>query len=143
MGVEAIVRLAPSCEARSEHLPVDDDLLEVIEGARMLLAGAQSSADATLVFARALVQIGDACVIGLPCKRHGGVVHGREAEELREGIEKILEEYGATPADVPYEHEDYEDLRRALRRLLDDVDARDSLVLLEAAEAEVGQAVTL
>jgi hypothetical protein len=48
------------------------ELLEVIEDARLVLGGAQSSADAVMCFAQALVQIGDRCVVGLPCEKHGG-----------------------------------------------------------------------
>lgn len=69
-------------------------------------------------FAEALTQLADTCVIGLPCKRHKGAVHGREAEELRRGIEKILTA-------------DLDDYAFALRELLDEVDARDSLAFLE------------
>lgn len=51
------------------------------------------------------------CVIGVYCQRHG-FIHGQEAEELRER----LEELGNT----------------AVNRVLDEVDARDSLAYLEA-----------
>ena len=66
-------------------------------------------------------------VYGEPCPEHG-FIHGAEANELREGIEAILE----TDCDV----EDVEGIRRALQRLLDRVDARDSLAYLEAARTE-------
>jgi hypothetical protein len=83
-------------------------------------------------FAEALVQIADACVVGLPCKKHFDSVHGKEAEELRKGIEQILEEYGAAaPPDDTWHS--YQAMRRALIRLLDEVDARDSLAFLEDA----------
>lgn len=83
------------------------------------------------------------CVMGHACSRHRGV-HGGEAEELRSGLEKILEEYGPMSADswmrtsagVPYE-----ELRRALRQLLDEVDARDSLSFLEVAADKRGRAL--
>ena len=51
------------------------------------------------------------CVIGVYCQRHGWV-HGQEAEELREHLEALS---------LP-----------AVNRVLDAVDARDSLAYLEA-----------
>lgn len=50
---------------------------------------------------------------------HDGQIHGGEAEELRCGLEKLLEEWSVTPS--------------AIQRLLDRVDARDSLAQLEIA----------
>lgn len=86
-------------------------------------------------FAQALVQIADQCVVGLPCDQHGGAVHGREAEELRKGIENIIAQTVGDDA-CP---DSARDVLHALQRLLDDVDARDSLVFLEApAHAEGG-----
>lgn len=56
------------------------------------------------------------------CSKHG-FYHGAEAEELREGIERIIR------------HGGYGELiHDELRRLLDRVDARDSLAYLEAKE---------
>jgi hypothetical protein len=82
--------------------------------------------DVALVALPALIaeicQLRAICLVGVPCARHGGAVHGHEAEELRAGIEKVLR-------DPPAE------LRSALRRLLDDVDARDSLTFLERGDA--------
>lgn len=54
------------------------------------------------------------------CPVHTGSIHGGEAEELRAGIEKLIERYrrGEVPG-------------LALQRLLDRVDARDSLGYLE------------
>jgi hypothetical protein len=68
-------------------------------------------------------QVGGECRVGVPCQEHSGVVHGQEAEELRKGIERILEE------------ETTDDMASALRELLDSVDARDSLSFLEARKA--------
>ena len=79
-------------------------------------------------FAKTVVQLADACVVGVTCDRHGGAVHGREAEELRKGIERIFLEYD----DVMHQPDEVNDMRAALRRLLDEVDARDSLAFLEA-----------
>jgi hypothetical protein len=122
------------------------DLTEVIDDARSWLAypGApaiEPGEETATRFARALVQLADACadacVVGATCDRHGGAVHGYEAEELRKGIDYILEEHGPTPKDVLYPHDDYEELRRALIQLLDRVDARDSLAFLEATTCDI------
>jgi len=51
------------------------------------------------------------CVIGVYCQRHG-FIHGQEAEELRERLEELG--------------------NKAVNRVLDEVDARDSLAYLEA-----------
>jgi hypothetical protein len=60
------------------------------------------------------------CVIGKPCPEHDNAVHGREAEELRAGIEKLISESaGSSVTD------------RQLHRLLDRTDARDSVAFLE------------
>lgn len=60
------------------------------------------------------------------CPVHGDANHGGEAEELRKGIERILERsYDAT------RKVDGDDICLALQKLLDDVDARDSLAWLE------------
>jgi hypothetical protein len=57
------------------------------------------------------------CVIGAHCAEHG-FIHGAEAEELRSKIEKALPDIRR-------------DDRAVLQRVLDDVDARDSLAWLE------------
>jgi len=81
-------------------------------------------------FAIALVQIADACVVGLPCEKHGGAVHGQEAEELRAGVEQILKNTSSVRDDeaafVLAEQ------RKALIFLLDHINARDSFAFLEA-----------
>lgn len=80
-------------------------------------------------FAVALVALADACVIGLPCERHGGEVHGQEAEELRTGVELILRN---TAEVQPDEATDVlAGLRKSLIFLLDRIDARDSLAFCE------------
>lgn len=109
------------------------DLLEIIEDARLVASGSLPSEDACVAFARALAQVADACVIGLPCEKHGGAVHGREAEELRKGIELLLVEHGTIDSVDAYE---YAELRRDLIRLLDRIDARDSLAFLEATDGK-------
>jgi hypothetical protein len=83
-------------------------------------------------FAEALVQIARACVVGLPCERHGGAVHGQEAEELRTGVEQILRNTASVREDeaafvLP-------ELRKSLIFLLDHVDARDSLAFREVTD---------
>lgn len=61
------------------------------------------------------------CVIGRPCERHHGSVHGAEAEQLRAGIENAL---NGPP----------EWLESELRGLLEQTDARDSLAFAEFQE---------
>lgn len=51
------------------------------------------------------------CIIGIYCHRHS-FVHGAEAEELRENLQRLN--------------------KRSVNAILDDVDARDSLAFLEA-----------
>ena len=63
------------------------------------------------------------CVLGQYCRRHG-FVHGAEAEELRQRIERAIEGTQGRTVTIS-----------ALRHILDDVDARDSLAYLEV-EAE-------
>jgi len=66
-----------------------------------------------------------ACRIdGKPCKAHDRV-HGKEAEELRAGVEKLLKE--AIDDGIC-------DLVDGLRYLLDHTYARDSLAYLEATD---------
>jgi hypothetical protein len=82
------------------------------------------------------------CVIGLPCARHSGAVHGSEAEELRSGVERILGNVSSVKdADAPFV---LAEMRKTLQRLLDHVDARDSLAYLEKLDAlqELADAVT-
>ncbi len=57
------------------------------------------------------------CVIGKRCERHD-FIHGAEAEELREELEKVAET-------------DEEGEGNWARRILDKVDARDSLAYVE------------
>lgn len=58
------------------------------------------------------------CVInGRGCPHHEGVIHGKEAEELRAGLEELIE------ADLVS--------ARSVFALLEQTDARDSLAYLE------------
>lgn len=59
------------------------------------------------------------------CPVHYGQIHGGEAEELRAGIESLIAQHpdGAVP-------------RRKLQRLIDRIDARDSLAHLEMRDGE-------
>lgn len=58
------------------------------------------------------------CVIGQYCERHG-FIHGMEAEQLRQGIERLIER-------------GEDDVLEELQQLLDHVDARDALAFMEA-----------
>jgi hypothetical protein len=64
------------------------------------------------------------------CPVHAYQQHGKEAHELRNGIEKLIAEFSADPCD-PVTSED-------LQALLDHVDARDSLAYLERATLTKG-----
>jgi len=65
-----------------------------------------------------------------PCHEHG-FQHGAEAEELRAGIEKIIKRF-----DEAVDTDDLMAIKDKLQRLLDRVDARDSLAYLEAKDQE-------
>jgi hypothetical protein len=60
------------------------------------------------------------CIMGKRCAEHGGEVHGREAEELRRALEALLRSGDVTETSV--------------MRILERVDARDSLAYLEAQD---------
>ncbi len=67
-------------------------------------------------------------VYATPCHEHG-FIHGAEAEELRAGIEKLIDPlYDLSNRDLR------DDLSVELRRLLNKVDARDSLAYRWAAK---------
>jgi len=85
-------------------------------------------------FAEALVQIADRCVVGVPCARHGGAVHGQEAEELRAGVEQILT--NTSDVDDGDAVAVLQAVRKALIFLLDTINARDSLAFREATDPE-------
>lgn len=67
------------------------------------------------------------CPIRRFCLVHN-YTHGKEAEELRAGVEELLEKYSSGNA----HHYDLEDLLAGLQELLETVDARDSLAYIEA-----------
>lgn len=64
------------------------------------------------------------------CHEHG-FQHGAEAEELRSGIEAIIKYL-----DGERDTDDLLTIQGRLQRLLDRVDARDSLAYLEAKDQE-------
>lgn len=66
------------------------------------------------------------------CANHG-FVHGKEAEDLRRGLEGIIAYYSEnyTPEADPIA-----EIVESLRNLLDRVDARDSVAFLEAVKAQ-------
>lgn len=72
-------------------------------------------------------EVKQSCVLGEYCRRHG-FIHGAEAEELRERVETILDQ-------VDHEESDAGDeLDRALRIMLQEIDARDSLAYRESVD---------
>jgi len=64
------------------------------------------------------------------CPVHG-YIHGKEAEELREGIEDLLEQHTQHAGG---DESTAWKLLRGLRKLLDETDARDSLAWLESSD---------
>ena len=118
-----------------------DEFEEKIAAARDYLQGSRGAevfnrdfATIARDFAETLVQVADTCVVGVRCERHGGAVHGQEAEELRAGVEQILRNTADVRDDaVP-------DVLRALRKslilLLDRTDARDSLAFREVTDVD-------
>lgn len=112
------------------------EVLETVEVAREYLDGGYRAADDTslaLTFATVIMQLTTACTIGMPCEKHSGAVHGQEAEELRAGVERILTDVAVVEdADAPAM---LADVKMTLESLLDDVDARDSLVYCVKREA--------
>ena len=115
-----------------------DELKETIAAARDFRRDGRLSLVDGRDFAAAIVQLSTACVVGLPCNRHGGAVHGQEAEELRAGIEQIL----TNTSSVRREDEEsvLVSVRKALIFLLDRVDARDSLSFREAVDPKEREA---
>jgi hypothetical protein len=78
-------------------------------------------------------------VYGRPCAEHG-FYHGAEAEELREGIENIVQDLPTCGDDLEGDEAQsaLDDVRESLKRLVDTVDARDSLAYREATDGRKG-----
>jgi len=89
------------------------------------LSSAMSSWTGQLLEAACARIRGAADHAGEGCSLHGHAPHGREAEELRAGIESLLENRPKMS------------WAAALQHLLDEVDARDSLAHVRANEAMV------
>ena len=120
-----------------------DELDEIVSLARNYLQGHVSESDVSAWnsardFANALVQLAGTCVIGIACERHTEAVHGKEAEELRVGIERIVRDMDAFDGD----DDALRETREKLSALLDDVDARDSLAFREAAVPSAAASAT-
>jgi len=89
------------------------------------LLGAARRGKITTEVARVMIDLADATddpTVEERCPVHRGSIHGGEAEELRSGIEAIVN------------CEDSSGVRQQLTRLLDRVDARDSLAALGHAD---------
>lgn len=114
-----------------------DDFLETVASARDYLRTGCINGSSFENYARALVQSADTCLIGVSCEKHGGAIHGQEAEELRAGVEHLLK----STADVHDEDSLFvlRETRRALIFLLDRIDARDSLSFREATDEDSGE----
>lgn len=65
------------------------------------------------------------CSFGARCEEHGGIVHGQEAEELRRGVERLIETETVRSLGALYIS------KKSLEKLLERVDARDSLAFVE------------
>ena len=112
-----------------------DAFEETVHVAREYLQAEYRAADEALLcrdFAAVIVQAASCCMVGVACDRHGGAVHGQEAEELRAGVEQLLRNTAGVREDeaafvLP-------ELRKSLIFLLDHVDARDSLTFREATD---------
>ena len=112
-----------------------DEFEATLHVAREYLQDGYSADDVAQIcrdFAGMIVKIANTCVVGAVCERHGGAPHGQEAEELRAGVEQILE----NTADVRPEDEKevFAAMRKSLIFLLDRIDARDSLAFCEATD---------
>ena len=103
-----------------------DDLEDTVGLARDYLHGSRADPEVLVRdFAEAIVQFAASCVVGLPCVKHGGAIHGQEAEELRAGVEQILK--NTSDVDDVAAPDVLRSLRKSLIFLLDRIDARDSL----------------
>ena len=122
-----------------------DAIEETVNSARGFLAdrGHPTYAPKGLAgdFAEVLVQLADTCVIGVPCARHEGAVHGQEAEELRAGVEQILT--NTSDVDDGDGVAVLQAVRKTLIFLLDTIDARDSLAFREATDHQTSDALAV
>lgn len=66
-----------------------------------------------------IVTLARKCIIGEYCSLHG-FIHGAEAAELRNHVERLIAKF------AQFHHSAFE-FGRALNRMLDEVDARDSV----------------
>jgi hypothetical protein len=111
-----------------------DQFLDALSVARDHLQDDPVGGDLDLLharnFAEVIVQVSEMCLIGVPCEKHGGMIHGQEAEELRAGVEQILRNTAHVNEDD--EPSVFHDMRKSLIFLLDRIDARDSLAFREA-----------
>jgi hypothetical protein len=71
------------------------------------------------------------CAMGLECPEHSHSVHGAEAEELRQALEKMAGEFEGVEVEG-------EDISARISALLDDIDARDSLSYVEQSKRAAG-----
>jgi len=76
--------------------------------------------------ARKLIAIPTCRINGRKCPECG-IVHGREAEELRCAFEAVIQEWGAR-----FDPLDPRDAAERIQKILDDTDARDALAYVEA-----------
>lgn len=97
--------------------PVDNEIVNAGHDLLGMLAGNPSKAGARIAELEA--RLADA--EGEGCTLHGDAPHGKEAEELRKGIELLMGKWASVH-------------RRELQALLDRVAARDSLAHLRANE---------
>jgi hypothetical protein len=102
--------------------------LAVVTDGKLELISQKHQHDAWEIEKTFAVELPAELTIGEECPVHHYAKHGKEAEELRQGIDKILMSgLGCFDRDC----DQYPD---ALRELLDKVDARDSLAYLERSE---------
>lgn len=123
--MSAIIREARAVLERAETEELTDVQAEVEHQAQLL-----ETLDRINAENEELLMSAARCIGGLGvrlqnaeriCTVHGNVEHGAEAEELREGIEALIEQARSGKRVGPQD----------LQQLLDSVDARDSLVFAE------------
>lgn len=108
----SIVRIHASINGRAPHDRMDQCVEEWIADAKETIADYETEVEG----------------LKAHCTVHNDSVHGAEAEQLRSRLEKLI-----------HENQDFEDEglgASEIRRILDDVDACDSLAFLEQAKAK-------